>query len=58
VFVKKNSQQERISSRLIYRVAYISKWNSIALCYVLVPSTSTSHLVIASSLSNQAKLAR
>ncbi len=25
VFVKKNSQQERISSRLIYRVAYISK---------------------------------
>jgi hypothetical protein len=29
--VKKNSQQERISSRLIYRVAYINKWNSIAL---------------------------
>ncbi len=25
VFVKKNSQQERISNRLIYRVAYISK---------------------------------
>jgi hypothetical protein len=31
VFVKKNSQQKRISSRLIYRVVYINKWNSIIL---------------------------
>jgi hypothetical protein len=57
-FIIITSARDKIRTMLILRNQYIAQRVRGTYCYAPVPNTSTPHLVIASPLSDQAKLAR